>query len=140
MFSLKYIPTAAMSNKDIVQELRHLPKVLKEFVDDSTNLVDSLRKFGTDICTLVEEATQKIDYLKHAEINCDARATFGESLPNIYRRAMMCISSTGKVLHDVVMDNIMEKPQMTAMLPQLLVFTDVQLQCSSYVSITTYHI
>ena len=98
MFRLE-VPTAAMSNKDIVQELRYLPKVLKEFVDDSTNLVDSLRKFVAHICTLVEEATQKIDYLKHSEINYDARATFGESLPNIYRRAMMCTSSTGKVLH-----------------------------------------
>jgi hypothetical protein len=98
MFRLEVL-TGAMSNKDIVQELRHLPKVLKEFVDDSTNLVDSLRKFVAHICTLVEEATQKIDYLKHSEINYDARATFGESLPNIYRRAMLCISSTGKVLH-----------------------------------------
>ena len=51
--ALKTKKATTMNSKDIVLELRNLPKGLKEIVDDSTKLVESLQILGQAICRLV---------------------------------------------------------------------------------------
>ena len=75
-----------------------LPRVVKELVDDCTGLVFSLQTFLQAVTTLVDEAIEKVDQLKHTEIENEAKAKFEEALPDICRHAMMCISSTSMFL------------------------------------------
>ena len=93
--------TRAMNNPRpvvIVQALRNLPGVLTEVVDDCTELVRSLGKLGEEVTTLVDGATEKINSLKHTEIDLEAKTKFEDALQDVYRCAMMCISSTSTFL------------------------------------------